>query len=80
MTSREQKNSSRQRHTATGAGEPTQVCAPVPAVALIRYPAAQAEQSTAEFVSHKVPPEPVATVGVPPGQVQMFADQRTKEL
>ena len=56
-----------------------QVCAPVLAVALIRNPAAQAEQSTAEFVSHKVAPEPVPTVGMPLGQVQVFADRSTKE-
>jgi hypothetical protein len=35
----------------------------------------QAEQSTVPVVSHSVPDDPVASVDVPPTQVQMFAAQ-----
>ena len=49
------------------------VCAdPEAAVADMVYPALQLLQSTVA-VSHNVPPNPVAKVGVPPGQVQVFA-------
>ena len=49
------------------------VCAdPEAAVADMVYPALQLLQSTVA-VSHSVPPNPVAKVGVPPGQVQVFA-------
>ena len=45
----------------------------LPAVEAITYPAPQAEQSTAELVAQSVAPDPVATVGVPPVHVQVFA-------
>ena len=49
------------------------VCAdPEAAVADMVYPALQLLQSTVA-VSHSVPPNPVAKVGVPPGQVQVLA-------
>ena len=49
------------------------VCAdPEAAVADMVYPALQLLQSTVA-VSHNVPPNPVAKVGVPPGQVQVLA-------
>ena len=49
------------------------VCAdPEAAVAESVYPVLQLLQSTVE-VSHKVPPDPVGIVGVPPGQVQELA-------
>jgi len=37
------------------------------------YPVAHAEQSTAASASQRVAPVPVATTGVPFGQVQTFA-------
>ena len=53
----------------------TQVCAePEAAEAEIVYPGLQAEQSTVA-ISHNVPPDPVATVFVPPGQVQELGAQ-----
>ena len=55
----------------------TQVCCPAAGVADNRYPALQALQSSAELVPHNVPPDPVATVFVPPGQVQELAAQVT---
>ena len=49
------------------------VCAdPEAAVADMVYPALQLLQSTVA-VSHNAPPNPVAKVGVPPGQVQVLA-------
>ena len=49
------------------------VCAdPEAAVADIVYPASQTLQSTVA-VSHNVPPEPDAIVGVPYGQVHVLA-------
>ena len=54
------------------------VCAdPEAAGADIVYPALQALQSSAELVPHNVPTDPVATVFVPPGQVQVLAAQVT---
>ena len=53
----------------------TQVCAePEAAEAEIVYPGLQAEQSTVA-ISHNVPPDPVATVFVPSGQVQELGTQ-----
>ena len=52
-----------------------QVCAdPDTAVAEIVYPTLHALQS-AVAVSHNVPPDPVANVGDPLGQVQTLATQ-----
>jgi len=53
----------------------TQVCAePEAAVADMVYPASQLLQSTVA-VSHNVPPDPVASVSVPSGQVQELGTQ-----
>ena len=49
---------------------------PAAAVAESVYPVEQAEQST-PATSQRVPADPVATVGVPFGQVQTFAEHPT---